>query len=228
MEFPIRILQGSAQPQPDKAALNRRDLIRAALLSAAASALGPSFSLAQAIQSGLTPAARGEDGAAYLTDPHWKPAFLNSHQNETLIALSDVIIPATDTPGAKAALVNRYLDLLVSVQPSEFQQEFVAALKFIDSESQAQLGSDFLQLSPQDQAWLLKPWAYVQQSSHWMERDDPHAKPADLAQQHFHRLKTLIAAAYYGSEIGEKELGWDGEFTHGPYEGCEHADATHS
>lgn len=229
MDFPVRMIQdSSAETQSDKASLNRRDLIRVALLSAAASALGPSFSLAQAIQSGLTPAARGEDGAAYLTDPHWKLAFLNDHQNETLIALSDVIIPATDTPGAKAALVNRYLDLLVSVQPAEFQQDFLAALKFIDSESQAQLGKDFLELSLEDQTWLLEPWAYTQQSSHWMERDDPHAKPADLAQQHFHRLKTLIAAAYYGSEIGAKELGWDGEFTHGPYEGCEHADATHS
>jgi hypothetical protein len=229
MEFPIRIGQASsAEPQPHKVALNRRDLIRAALLSAAASALGPSFSLAQAIQSGLTPAARGEDGAAYLKDPHWKPAFLNEHQNETLIALSDVIIPATETPGAKVALVNRYLDLLVSVQPAEFQKEFVAALKFIDSETQVQFGKDFLELSSEDQTWLLEPWAYTQQSSHWMERDDPHAKPADLAQQHFRRLKTLIAAAYYGSEIGEKELGWDGEFTHGPYQGCEHGDASHS
>ena len=229
MDFPLRIGQDSSvQHQSGRVSLNRRDLIRAALLSAAASILGPSFSLAQAIQSGLTPAARGEDGAAYLTDPRWKPAFLNDHQNETLIALSDVIIPATDTPGAKAALVNRYLDLLISVQPAEFQQEFAAALKFIDSESQAQLGKNFLELTPEDQTWLLDPWAYTQQSSHWMERDDPHAKPADLAQQHFHRLKTLIAAAYYGSEIGEKELGWDGEFTHGPYEGCEHANATHS
>ena len=111
---------------------------------------------------------------------------------------------------------------------TDFQQEFLAALKFIDSESQAQLGKEFLELSIEDQTWLLKPWAYTQQSSHWTERNDPHAQPADLPQQHFHRLKTLIAAAYYGSEIGEKELGWDGEFTHGPYEGCEHSDATHS
>ena len=229
MDFPVQVTQASsAHSQAHQTSLSRRDLIRAALLSAAASVLGPSFSLAQAIESGLTPAARGEDGAAYLTDPHWKAAFLNDHQNETLIALSDVIIPATDTSGAKAALVNRYLDLLISVQPSEFQQEFLAALKFIDSESQAQLGKEFLELSREDQTWLLKPWAYTQQSSHWTERNDPHAQPADLAQQHFHRLKTLIAAAYYGSEIGEKELGWDGEFTHGPYEGCEHSDATHS
>jgi glucoside 3-dehydrogenase (cytochrome c) hitch-hiker subunit len=215
-------------PQPLSAALNRRDLIRAALLAAAASALGPSFSLAQAIESGLTPAARGEDGAAFLTDPNWKPAFLNDHQNESLILLSDVIIPATDTPGAKAALVNRYLDLLVSVQPSEFQEEFVAALQSIDSESQTEFGKDFRELSREDQIWLLTAWAYPQQSSHWTERNDPHTRPADLAQEHFHRLKALIAAGYYGSEIGQKELGWDGEITHGPYQGCEHQSTTHT
>jgi Gluconate 2-dehydrogenase subunit 3 len=214
--------------QPSSASLNRRDLIRAALLAAAASALGPSFSLAQAIESGLTPAARGEDGAAFLTDPNWKAAFLNDHQNETLIVLSDVIIPATDTPGAKAALVNRYLDLLVSVQPSEFQQDFVAALKFIDSESQTEFGKNFSDLSRDDQVWLLTAWAYPQRSSHWTERNDPHMQPADLAQRHFHRLKALIAAAYYGSEMGQKELGWDGEITHGPYQGCEHQSSSHT
>jgi hypothetical protein len=50
----------------------------------------------------------------------------------------------------------------------------------------------------------------------------------DLAQQHFELLKALIATAYYESEIGQKELGWDGEFTHGPYEGCEHPASTHT
>jgi hypothetical protein len=223
----LEIIQPSETP-PMSPALNRRDLIRTALLAAAASALGPSFSLAQAVESGLTPAARGEDGAAFLADPNWKAAFLDVHQNETLIMLSDVIIPATDTPGAKAALVNRYIDLLVSVQPAEFQEEFVAALKSIDGESQREFGKNFRELSRDDQVWLLTGWAYPQQSSHWTERNDPHIEPADLAQRHFHRLKALIAAAYYGSEIGQKELGWDGEITHGPYQGCEHQGPAHT
>jgi hypothetical protein len=46
--------------------------------------------------------------------------------------------------------------------------------------------------------------------------------------EHFGRLKALIAAAYYGSEAGQKELGWDEEFTHGPYEGCTHPTSTHT
>ncbi|HXF12365.1 MAG TPA: hypothetical protein VN517_04385, partial [Terriglobales bacterium] len=59
--------------------INRRELMRAALFASAASALGPQFSFAQAISSGLTPAARGEDGSKVLTDPNWKAVFLNDH-----------------------------------------------------------------------------------------------------------------------------------------------------
>jgi hypothetical protein len=218
-----------SSPKPSSASLfNRRDLIRAALFAGAASALGPAFSVAQAVSSGLTAAAKGEDGSTFLTDPNWKAAFLNSHQNETLIVLSDVIIPATDTPGAKEALVNRFLDLLLSVQPAEFQRRFTDALAFIDAESQKQFGKDFLGLTADDQIWLLTPWAFARQPSHWTARNETRSDAPDLAQQHFELLKALIATAYYESEIGQKELGWDGEFTHGPYEGCEHPASTHT
>lgn len=210
--------------RPSLPLINRRDLLRAALLASAATALGPAFSFAQAVSSNLTAAARGEDGSKYLTDPNWKLAFLNDHQNETLIVLSDLIIPATDTPGAKEALVNRYLDLMVSVQPEAFQKQFVEALGFIDSESQRLYGKDFISLPPEDRVSLLMPWAYPREKSWWMEQDES----VDPAHQHFERLKALIATSYYGSEIGEKELGWDGSFTHGPYEGCKHPPNTHT
>jgi len=204
--------------------INRRDLIRAAVFASAASALGTQFSFAQAISSGLTPAARGEDGSKYLSDPNWKPVFLNNQQNETLITLSDVIIPSTDTPGAKAAMVNRYIDLLLSVQPADFQREFVDAFAFIDSQSQKQFTKNFTELGADDQIWLLTPWAYPSDNDRWIKYE---GKP-NLGQEHFERLKALIAAAFYGSEIGLKELGWDGEFTHGPYQGCEHETGTHT
>lgn len=207
--------------------LNRRELIRAALFASVAPILGPAFSVAQAVSSGLTAAARGEDGSTLLSDPNWKPAFLNEHQNETLITISDVIIPATDTPGAKEALVNRYLDLILSVQPAAFQQRFTSAVAFIDTESQKEFKSDFINLTPEKQTWLLNQWAFARENSRWTERED-HAQSGDSGQQHFQLLKTLIATGYYESEIGQKELGWDGEMTHGPYLGCEHATGTHT
>ena len=227
MEFLLPEESLSKNQKSQSPLFNRRDLIRTVLLASAASALGPAFSFAQAIDSGLTAAARGEDGSKFLSDPNWKPAFFNQHQNETLIALSDVIIPATDTPGAKQALVNRFLDLLLSVQPAEFQHQFTDALAFIDNESQKQFGKDFLNLSSDDQIWLLTPWAFARQPSHWTARYKTGEEAPNLPQQNFELLKTLIATAYYGSEIGEKELGWDGEITHGPYQGCEHPTATH-
>jgi hypothetical protein len=203
---------------------SRRELLRAALFASGASALGPAFSVAQAMSSEITAAAQGEDGSKFLTDPNWKLAFLNDQQNETLIVLSDVIIPATETPGAKAALVNRYIDLILSVQPDTFQKQFTDALSFIDSESQRQYGKDFRSLGAEDQHSLLIPWAYQAGGSQWVKEDEK----VDPAQQHFGRLKAMIAAAYYGSEIGAKELGWDGTYTHGAYQGCEHPETSHT
>jgi hypothetical protein len=184
----------------------------------------PGISFAQAIEAGLTPAARGEGGSKFLSDPTWKPAFLNDQQNETLIALSDVIIPNTETPGAKEALVNRFLDLLLSIEPAASQRQFTEALAAMDSESQKQWGKDFRELATEDQIWLVTPWSYTADADGWTGEESRSSS----AQQHFLRLKRLIAYAYYGSEIGQKELGWDGEFTHGPYEGCEHEDDKHT
>jgi len=220
--------RSEVQPRPESPLFSRRELIRTALYAGGASAFAPALSFAQSLEAGLTPAARGEDGSKVLTDPNWKPVFLNPQQNETLIALSDVIIPATDTPGAKEALANRFIDLLIPVQPADFQRRFTDALALIDNESQKQFGKDFRSLSTDDQIWLLTPWAYPQRLSHWTRRGEDGNEAPDPAEQSFELLKSLISGAYYGSEIGQKELGWDGEFTHGPFEGCEHNDEKHT
>jgi len=223
VEFPPEVVLSEKKSQLRSFLISRRALIRSALaLSATTAMRGLPF--AQAVEAGLTPAARGEDGSKFLSDPNWKPTFLNDQQNETLIALSDVIIPTTDTPGAKEALVNRFLDLLLSIEPAESQRQFTGALASMDRESQKQFGKDFHELAIQDQVWLVTPWSYPADADPWVGEESS----SNSVQQHFLRLKRLIAYAYYGSEIGQKELGWDGEFTHGPYEGCEHEDDKHT
>src|SRR5215510_3552658 len=205
------------EPRSSSPLFTRRHLIWSAFCASVASALGPAFSLAQAVRSDLTAAARGEDGFKFLSDPNWKAVFLSDSQNTTLIALGDAILSVTDIPGAKDELVNRYLDLLLSVQLVEFQQKFVTALEFVNAESQKMFGKEFAGLSHEDQVSLLTPWAYAQQPSQWIEQDEK----SDPGQRHFGRLKALIAAAYYGSEIGHRELGWDETTMNGPYPGCE-------
>jgi len=39
---------------------------------------------------------------------------LNPHQNATVTAISELIVPQTDTPGAKAVRVNEFIDLILT------------------------------------------------------------------------------------------------------------------
>jgi hypothetical protein len=117
--------------------MKRRELIRAGFLAGAAAALRPPVGKAQSAEqsSGLTPAQSGVDASKDLAAPGWKPLFLDEHQNETLIVLSDLIIPATDTPGAKEALVNRYIDLVLAAETPETKRAFLNSLGYLDGES---------------------------------------------------------------------------------------------
>jgi hypothetical protein len=214
--------------------MKRREMIRGSVLAGAAAALQPSLVAAQsaaqtssqaaAQPSELTPAQSGVDASKDLAAPGWKPLFLDEHQNETLIVLSDLIIPATDTPGAKEALVNRYIDLVLAAETPEVQRAFLNSLGYLDGESMRRFKAAFRYLAREDQDILLHALAYPQTGSGWA--GDTNAV-ADSGHGHFEVLKGRIMMAYYSSQIGEKELGWDGAFAHGPYQGCEHPEGEH-
>jgi gluconate 2-dehydrogenase gamma chain len=210
--------------------MKRREMLRASVLVGAAAALRPALSNAQsgaqsaAPPSELTPAQSGVDASKDLSGPGWKPLFLDEHQNETLVILSDLIIPATDTPGAKEALVNRYIDLVLAAETPDTQRAFLNSLGYLDGESMRRFKSAFRYLSADDQDLLLHALAYPRFGSTWT--GDTSAV-ADPGHDHFEALKERIMTAYYSSQIGEKELGWDGAFAHGPFQGCEHPEGEH-
>lgn len=147
---------------------------------------------------------------------------MDEHQNETVIALSDLIIPATDTPGAKAALVNRFLDLLMSAETAETQRAFVAALSYIDGACMERYKAAFLYVAPEQQIEFLNLLAYPHTHETWHEQNQPFP-----GHDHFEKLKSWISGAYYSSPIGLKEIGWDGSFPHGLFSGCGHASGEH-
>ena len=204
--------------------MKRRELIRAGVFAGAAAAL-PRPAMAQsAVQlSELTPAQSGVDASKNLAAPGWKPLFLDEHQNETLIVLSDLIVPTTDTPGAKEALVNRYIDLVLAAETHDTQREFLNSLGYLDGESIRRYEMAFRYLAREDQDDLLHSLAYPRANSGWTGQ----AAPPDIGHTHFEILKERIVTAYYSSQIGERELGWDGAFAHGPYEGCKHPEGNH-
>jgi len=203
--------------------MKRRELLRAGVITGTAAALSVSLSNAQnATQSApqpdeLTPAQKGVDASKDLSAPGWKPLFLDEHQNETLIILSDLMIPATDTPGAKEALVNRYIDLVLAADRSDNQRMFLNSLAYLDGESIRRYKKAFRYLVREEQDGLLHFLAYPLGNSGWTGE----AAASDVGHQHFENLKQRIVFAYYSSEIGTKELGWDGNVMHGVYQGCD-------
>ena len=123
--------------------MNRRDLFRQTLLGAAAAA-----------SAGVAPALEfpaDQDASKELARADWKPQFLDDHQNQTLIAFSEMIIPETDTPGAKTALVNRFLDRLLAVETRETQRTFLDSLAYLDGESFERYHAAFVYLTPEQQ-----------------------------------------------------------------------------
>jgi gluconate 2-dehydrogenase gamma chain len=211
--------------------MKRREMLRASVFGGAAAALTPALvgakqgkaADAAAEKSELTPAQRGVDASNELKGANWKPLFLDEHQNETLIILSDLIIPTTDTPGAKDALVNRYIDLVLAADTNENRKAFLSNLAYIDGESMRMYKNAFRYLSREDQDDLLHTMAYSSAGSGWTGE----AAGENPGHTHFEQLKTHIGIAYYSSQVGMKELGRDDNFTHGVYQGCEHSDGSH-
>src|SRR5690606_12227406 len=58
----------------------------------------------------------------------WTPSVLSAEQFETVSQLVELIIPATETPGAKDALVDRYVDGVLESAPPNMRGEFTAGL----------------------------------------------------------------------------------------------------
>src|ERR1700726_539622 len=82
---------------------------------------------------------------------------LNPHQNETVVAMIDLIIPETDTPGAKGARVNEFIDVILTewATPDE-RQNFLQGLEGVDKQSQELFGKTFVDAMPVQQVTLLR------------------------------------------------------------------------
>ena len=195
--------------------MNRRELLRNSLLT-----IGAAASVNIPVEALVF--ASGDDASRELARPDWKPVFLNTEQNETLICLSEAIIPATDTPGAKAALVNRFVDLVLSVLPPETQSDFLNSLTWFEKGAMERYRANFVSLTDDERQDFLNLVAWPHTHVRWGERDsnfDGH--------DHFEKMKRWIASAYYSSPVGLKELGWDGWPARGVFKGCEHQPDEH-
>jgi hypothetical protein len=128
---------------------------------------------------------------------------LNAHQNATITTISELIIPQTDTPGAKAARVNEFIDLILTEwYDDEERTNFLAGLADIDGTSQKLFGKDFVSASPEQQTQILG------ELDHEMVRSQKAVPPENPEEEKFFAsMKQLTLVGYYTSQIGfEQEL----------------------
>lgn len=184
-----------------KANQGRRDALKTLVMGAGGLTTLPILGQAEtARMSPATGAMAGADDASQ-SGANWKPVFFDEHQNKTLIALTDLIIPATDTGGAKAALVNRFMDLNYSEETPEHQREVVEAISWFDGRSLALHHKPFVDLTREEQTSILEGVA------------DPKSGAQDaVGRNAFELIKGFTIWGYYTSKIGlDKELRYEGD-----------------
>jgi len=143
----------------------------------------------------------------------WSPSVLTARQNEAVIALTELIIPATDTPGAKAALVNRFVDHVLSTADPKERTEFVQGLTWLDDRCRARTGKDVAGASAAELTEVVTPLAVAGTGA--------AADARGIA--FFRAIKSMTITGYYTTEIGlRQELGDDGRMVLAAFEGCTH------
>jgi hypothetical protein len=131
----------------------------------------------------------------------WRPRVLSSDRAEMVATIAEHILPETDTPGARAVGVHRFIDALVAESYSaEERRHFLAGLDGLDDGARRAHGRAFAACTAADQLALLGQ----------LDRaGDPF----------FRTLKQLTLVGYYTSEAGATR-----ELHHVPvpgrYDGC--------
>jgi hypothetical protein len=140
--------------------------------------------------------------------------FFGAEELALLGEVAEIMIPATDTPGARAANVHGFLDhLMAEWALPQTQAQMRALLGEIDVVAKARFGVRFLSLEPEQKFQLISALDAAAFAP------EPPA-PGQIQRTHaFARFKGLIFLGYYHSEIGAtQELQF--QLVPGRYEPC--------
>src|SRR5213594_3422050 len=128
---------------------------------------------------------------------------LNPHQNATVTTMAELIIPQTETPGAKAVRVNEFIDLILTEwYDDEDRTKFLAGLANVDTRSGDLFGKDFVDCAAAQQKQLLT--ALDEELTEMRQADiySSHRRRRELLENKsfFYAIKQLTLVGYFTSE----------------------------
>jgi len=144
----------------------------------------------------------------------YTPKFFSANEVEIVATLGELILPQTETPGARAAKAHEHIDLVLADETADVQHDFRDGLAWVERRSRELFGRGFIELSGEQQTALFTRMAA---KSPGLEDDG--------GRRFFLDLRKRVVFAYYTSEVGlQQELTYNGKQVLGHWEGCPHRD----
>lgn len=132
---------------------------------------------------------------------------LTPAQNEIVQAMSDAMIPATDTPGAKAAKVNEFVDLILTDWATEEERRvFLEGLAEADRKSNALFGHGYAAATAKEQAAIVQ--IFDEELATTRNEELPkqvRSWEVTLLHPFFAQMRRLVLVGYYTSPIGQDQ-----------------------
>jgi hypothetical protein len=125
----------------------------------------------------------------------WRPKVFDPHELETVAVVAELIIPTTDTPGARAAAVHQHLDDILAASPETVRSPFLEGLWWLDGYCMRTRQKPFAEIGSSDEQ--------RQVLLHLYDSQDPELRTGAAFVQ---LAKSWTAKIYYSTEIGNQEL----------------------
>jgi gluconate 2-dehydrogenase gamma chain len=152
-------------------------------------------------------------GCAAKPTIDWKPVFLTEDQGVLVSQVAEIIIPKTDTPGAKDTGVPGFIDLMLKdTYSKEDQDDYLASLKAFDEDANKEYGDPFIELEPEQQT------AFVKKMHDAAVEAEKNTKPAPK-RPFVLMTKELTMLGFFTSEVGATQV-LQYVAVPGSYKGC--------
>ena len=127
-------------------------------------------------------------------------------QNAIVETISELIIPATDTPGAKAARVSEFIDLILSGWSKEDEKaRFLAGVDEVNHRSQVLYGKRFMDAAVEQQKEIVRGLDDELMATQQLLQANRRGNRKPPEKTFFYMMKQLTLVGYYTSQVGAQE-----------------------
>lgn len=141
----------------------------------------------------------------------YKPQFFSPEDYKLVERLTEIIIPADDTPGAREAGVSEFIDFMVWSDPT-LQKPFRDGIAWMNRRAGTLQDGAFLSLDRARQDAILTELAYK----------DHFVDGTEEGRAFFHLVREYTLMGYYTSRVGMQQLDWPGLRFYSEPPGCPH------